>query len=80
MSRYPCVMERGPGRPGSSSSRRSTRVPIAPPLHHELTHVALQFGDLVLAPDDPHRLGHLVGELVGFVLADPKPNQIAREL
>lgn len=48
-------------------------------LHHELTHVALQFGDLVLAPDNPHRLGHLVCELVGFVFADPKPDQAARE-
>ena len=45
-----------------------------------MTHFALQFGDLVLALGDPHRLGHLVGELAGFVLADPKPNQLAREL
>jgi hypothetical protein len=29
---------------------------------------------------DPHQLGHLVGELVGFVLAAPKPNEVAREL
>jgi hypothetical protein len=45
----------------------------------ELTHLALQFGDLVLVLGDPHRLGQLVGELAGFLLADPKPNQVARE-
>lgn len=29
--RHPCAMERGPGRSRSSSSRRSARVPVAPP-------------------------------------------------
>src|SRR5262249_3100838 len=48
-------------------------------LHSELAPLALQFADLALVLRDPHRFGQLVGELAGLVLADPQPNQIARE-
>src|SRR5208337_4392633 len=47
--------------------------------HRQLPDLALKFSDLALVLGDMHRLGQLVCELARLVLADPQPNQIARE-
>jgi hypothetical protein len=47
--------------------------------HRQVADLALELSDLGLVLGDMHRLGQLVGELACLVLADPKPNPIARK-
>src|SRR5260370_3661504 len=84
MIRHPRATETASGRSRWSSSLRWAGVPTAPffeqiDFHRRLADLALELSDLALVLGDVHRLGQLVGELARLVLADPKPNQIARE-